>query len=119
MNTAIGISIIVLLVVLSLCAIALTVFAVKWLIEFTLLTKNINDTTTIVKKELEPMLGELNETIVIVNNLAKNIDGQVSTLKKIVSTVVGFASVFAGKFKFLQSSFFKGFMSSFNLFRKK
>ena len=47
------------------------------------------------------------------------LDNQVAVIKKIIATVLGFVSMFAGKFKFLQSSFFKGFLATFNLFRRK
>lgn len=119
MSTAISICTIILLLVLSASIVTVTVFLVKWIIEFTLLTRNINETTTIVKKEIEPILGEVKETMVYVNSIAKNADNQLSTLKKIISTIIGFFTMFAGKFKFLQSSFFKGLFASFNLFRKK
>ena len=117
MSTALTVSLILLVFVIMGAIIATTVYFVKLLIELTLLTKNLDETTTIVKGELEPILGELKETIV--NNLAKNADNQVATIRKIFATVIGFFTMFAGKFKFLQSSFFKGFISSFNLFRRK
>ena len=119
MSTAVSICTIILLLVLSVSIITVTIFLVKWIIEFTLLTRNINETTTIVKKEIEPILGEVKETMVYVNSIAKNADNQLATLKKIVSTIIGFFTMFAGKFKFLQSSFFKGLFASFNLFRRK
>ncbi len=119
MNTAISICLILLLLVLIGAIITLTVYIVKWLIEFTLLTKTLNETTTLFKKEAEPILGELKETMTTINNLSKNIDGQVTSLKKTVLAAVGLVSVIAGKFKFLSGSFFKGFMSAFNLFRRK
>ena len=119
MSTALTVSLILLVFVIMGAIIATTVYFVKLLIELTLLTKNLDETTTIVKGELEPILGELKETMTNVNNLAKNADNQVATIRKIFATVIGFFSMFAGKFKFLQSSFFKGFISSFNLFRRK
>ena len=115
MSTALTVSLILLVFVIMGAIIATTVYFVKLLIELTLLTKNLDETTTIVKGELE----ELKETMTNVNNLAKNADNQVATIRKIFATVIGFFTMFAGKFKFLQSSFFKGFISSFNLFRRK
>ena len=103
MSTALTVSLILLVFVIMGAIIATTVYFVKLLIELTLLTKNLDETTTIVKGELEPILA----------------DNQVATIRKIFATVIGFFTMFAGKFKFLQSSFFKGFISSFNLFRRK
>ncbi len=119
MSTALTASLILLVFVIMGAIIATTVYFVKFLIQLTLLTKNLDDTTTVVKDELKPILGEFKETMVHVNSFAKNADNQMSTIKKIIATIIGFFTMFAGKFKFLQSSFFKGFLSSFNLFRRK
>lgn len=119
MSTALTISLIILVLVIAASVIALTVYVAKWLIELTLLTKNLNETTTVVKNELEPLLGELSATVKHVNELAENANSQINTVKKIISTVLGALSLFAGKFKFLSSSFMKGFFSAFNLFRKR
>ena len=53
MSTALTISLIILVLVIAASVIALTVYVAKWLIELTLLTKNLNETTTVVKNELE------------------------------------------------------------------
>lgn len=119
MSTAIGISLILLILVLIAVIITISVYFVKWLIEFTLLTRNLNETTTIVKGEIEPILSELKQTMASINTIAKNADNQVATLRKAAAAALGLVSMFAGKFKFLSGSFMKGFLSSFNLFRKK
>lgn len=119
MSTALTVSLILLVFVIMGVIIATTVYLVKFLIELTLLTKNLDDTTSVVKKELEPILGELTQTMKSINTIAKNADNQVTSIKKVAATLIGFVTMFAGKFKFLQSSFMKGFLSSFNLFRKK
>lgn len=119
MEPALSLSLIVLVCVLIVAIVAITIYLVKFLIQLTLLTKNLDETTTVVKKEVEPILVEFKETLTTVNSIAKNADNQLATLKKIIATILGFFSMFASKFKFLQSSFFKGFMSSLNLFRRK
>ena len=119
MSTALTVSLILLIFVIMAAVIAITVYLVKFLIELTLLTKNVNDTTTVVKDELKPILGEFRETLTIVNSIAQTANGQLTAIKKIIATVIGAVTIFAGKFKFLQSSFMKGFFSAFNLFRRK
>lgn len=119
MSTAIGISLILLILVLAAAIITLTVYIVKWLIEFTILTRNLNDTTTVVKSEIEPILSELKKTMSTINTIAQSADNQVTSLKKSVAAALGLITVFAGKFKFLSGSFMKGFLSAFNLFRRK
>jgi len=119
MEPALSLSLIVLVCVLIIAIIAISIYLVKFLIQLTLLTKNLDETTTVVKKEVEPILVEFKETLTTVNSIAKNADNQLATLKKIIATIIGFFSMFANKLKFFQSSFFKGFMSSMNLFRRK
>lgn len=119
MSTALTASLILLVIVIICAIIAITIYLVKLLIEMTLLVKNIDETTTIVKKELEPILGELTQTMKSINTITQNAGTQMATVKKVISTVIGFFTMFAGKFKFLQSSFMKGFLASFNLFRKR
>ncbi len=119
MSTTLTISLIILVLVCIAAVISLTVYCIKFLIELTLLTKNLDETTSIVKKEIEPILGELKETMTNVNTFAQNANNQITTAKKIFATVLGFFSMFADKFKFLQGGFMKGFFSAFNLFRRK
>ena len=119
MSTALNICLIILVVVLIIAAITVTVYLVKFLIELCLLTKNLTETTDIVKRELDPIMVEVKEVLHNVNYVTKAASTQFQTIKKIVSTVIGFASMFTGKFKFLSNSFFKGFSSAVNLFRKK
>ncbi len=119
MSTALTVSLILLVLVVIAAIIAITIYFVKFLMELCILTKNLNDTTEIVKKELDPLLSELTETIHNVNIVAKDAGTQINTIKKIISTILGFVSVFAGKFKFLSGSFMKGFLSAFNLFRRR
>ncbi len=119
MSTALTVSLILLILVILAAVIAITVYLVKFLIQLTILTKNLDDTTTTFKEELMPILGEFRETLANVNTIAKTANNQLATIKKITATVIGAVTIFAGKFKFLQSSFMKGFLSAFNLFRRR
>ena len=105
MSTALTVSLILLILVILAAVIAITVYLVKFLIQLTILTKNLDDTTTTFKEELMPILGEFRETLANVNTIAKTANNQLATIKKITATVIGAVTIFAGKFKFLQSSF--------------
>ena len=83
------------------------------------MAKSLTETTDIVKKELDPIMVEVKEVLHNVNYVTKAASTQFQTIKKVVSTVIGFATMFTGKFKFLSSSFFKGFSAAANFFRKK
>ena len=90
MSTALTVSLILLVLVVIAAIIAITIYFVKFLMELCILTKNLNDTTEIVKKELDPLLSELTETIHNVNIVAKDAGTQINTIKKIISTILGF-----------------------------
>ncbi len=119
MSTALTASLILLVFVIIAAIIALVIYVVKFLIELTLLTRNLNETTVMVKKDVEPILSELSTTLKHVNSFAQNADEQITTIRKLISTVVGAITMFAGKFKFLSGSFMKGFIAALALFRKK
>lgn len=119
MSTALGVSLIILIFVVIAAIIATTIYFVKLLIELSLLAHSLNETTSVVKEEIEPILSELSVTLKHVNSLAQDANTQMSNIKKITATIIGAVSIFAGKFKFLSGSFMKGFMSAFNLFRRK
>lgn len=119
MSTAISICTILLLLILCAAVVVLTVFIVKWLIEFTIFTRNLNDATVMIKTDLPPIMEELKQTLKKINELSENADNQVKAIKKSIATIIGLVSMFAGKFKFLSGTFFKGFQAAFNFFKKK
>ena len=119
MSTALNVCLIILVCILIIAIIVLTVYAVKFLIELCILTRNLNETTTIVKREAEPILSELSITLHHVNKFAQSADTQMGNIRKIIATIIGAASFFTGKFKFLSSNFVKGFFSAFNFFKQK
>lgn len=84
-------------------------FLVKLLVDLSKLTKNLDETTSIVKAEVEPTLQELNKALKSVNSIAQNADRQVDSLGKVIENIVGAsANMFtrAGK---LSSGLIKGF----------
>ena len=115
MSTALTVSLIILVFVIIAAIVAVTIYLVKFLMELCLLTKSLNETTEIVNKDLQPILTEFRDTMKSVNAIARNADTQVAALRKFVSAVIGFVSVFAGIFKFLSGSFMKGFLAAFNI----
>jgi len=84
-------------------------FLIKLLIDLSKLTNNVNDTTTVVKSEIEPTLHEFNNALKSINSIAQNADKQVDSLSKLVESLLGIsASVFA-KARNLSGGLFKGF----------
>lgn len=119
MSTVVELSLVLLIFVVIAATIVVSVYLVKLLIELNVLTKNANDTTTIVKNELEPILTELKQTMTSINTIAQNADNQMATVKKVIASAVGLSSVLFGSFGKVSGGFMKGFSSAFNLFRKK
>lgn len=98
-------------------------FLVKLLIDLSKLTKNIDETTTIVKSEIEPTLKELNNALQSINSIAQNANKQVGSLAKLVEDVLGAGSVAFSKAKVLSGGIIKGLVKCltliFKLFLKK
>ena len=92
------------------------VFLVKLLYDLSTLTKNVNETSVLLNKELRPTLYELKETLEAVNSIIHSTDKGVDSLKTAVENVFG-------KTKMLSESLFNGIMKGFvtvmGLFSKK
>lgn len=78
-------------------------FLVKLLFDLSKLTRNVDETTSIVKAELEPTLKELNNALQSINSIAQNADKQVDTLAKTFETMLG-----AGSLAFTRARTFSG-----------
>ena len=78
-------------------------FLVKLIFDLSKLTKNVDETTTIVKTEIEPTLKELNKALQSINSIAQNADKQVDSLAKTFETVLG-----AGALAFTRAKSFSG-----------
>lgn len=113
------------LLVLATAFIVLVVggFLVKLLFDLSKLTKNIDETTSIVKSELEPTFKEFNEALKSINSIAQNADKQVDSISKLLENVFGVGASFFKKATNLSGGIFKGFVkglvSVIKMFLKK
>ena len=77
------------------------VMLVKVLFDISKLTRNIDETTTIVKTELEPTLKNLNKSVEIVSGIIIKTDENIQKVKKFLSKtplkLVGQVSKLSGK----------------------
>lgn len=98
-------------------------FLVKLLFDLSNLTKNIDETTTIVKTEIEPTLEELKKALQSINSIAQNADKQVDTLSKFFENMLGAGSVALLKAKKVSGGLikglFKGLVTVFKMFMKR
>lgn len=98
-------------------------FLIKLLINLSKLTKNINETTEIVKSELEPTFEELNKALKSVSSIAQNADKQVDSLSKLFENILGAGSIAFTRAKKLSGGIFKnvvkGLVELVKLFVKK
>jgi len=83
-------------------------FLIKLLIDLSKLTKNVDETTTIVKSEIEPTLQELNTALKSINSIAQNADKQVNSLAKLFEDVLGASAVMFTRAKNLSGGLLKG-----------
>jgi uncharacterized protein YoxC len=119
MSTTVELSLVLLIFVLIAAIIVVSVYLVRLLIDLNVLTKNVNETTNIVKNDIEPILDELQKTLSSINTMVKDTDDQITSLKKILAAVFGFSTIFCGHFGKISGGFLKGFKSAFSFFRKK
>lgn len=80
----------------------------KLVFDFIKLTKNIDETTTIVKSEIEPTLHEVNNALKSLSSIAQNADKQVDSLSKLVENVLGVSAVAFARAKKLSGGVVKG-----------
>ena len=92
----------------------------KVLFDISHLTKNIDETTTIVKTELEPTLKNINKSVEIVSGVIIKADAGITKMKDFISKtplkLVGQLSKLTGK---AAKGFFGGLCSAFKMFAKK
>ncbi len=98
-------------------------FLIKLLIDLSKLTNNLNETTTIVKTEIEPTMKELNNALKSLNSIAQNADKQVDSLSKIMENLFGIGTLAFTRAKTLSGGLVKGFVKGMvtvvKLFMKK
>lgn len=98
-------------------------FLAKLLFDLSKLTRNMDETTTIIKTEVEPALGELNEALKTLNSITKNANKQVDGLKNSLEGLLSVSSLAFLKAKNLSGGVVKGLSKGFfailKLFLKK
>jgi len=96
------------------------VMLVKVLFDISKLTRNVDETTTIIKTELEPTLKNINKSVEIVSGMIIKTDENIQKVKKFISKtplkLVGQISKLSGK---AAKGFFGGLCSAFKYFAKK
>lgn len=96
---------------------------IKLLIDLSKLAKNVDETTTIVKTEIEPTLKELNKALSSINAIAQNADKQVDSLSKTLESLLGAGVVAFSRAKNfpggLLKGLIKGITTAIKLFGKK
>ena len=83
-------------------------FLIKLLIDLSKLTKNLDETTSIVKSEIEPTLREFNSAMKNVNSIVKNANSKVDTLAKILENVMGVGTLAVTRAKNFSDGLVKG-----------
>lgn len=98
-------------------------FLIKLLIDMSKLVKTLDDTTSLVKSEIEPTIKEFNNALKSINSIAQNADKQVDSLAKFLENILGASAVALTRAKKLSGGLIKGFVKGFvaliKLFIKK
>ena len=91
-------------------------FLVRLLMDLSVLTKNVNETSIILNTELKPTLKELNDTMRSINSIIKSTDEGVESVKTSLESAITKTKEFSES---LLGGFFKGFMTIFSLIKRK
>ena len=96
------------------------IMLVKVLFDISKLTRNIDETATIIKTELEPTLKNINKSVEIVSGVIIKTDESIQKLRGFLSKtplkLLGQVSKLSGK---AAKGFFSGLCSAFKMFSKK
>lgn len=90
-------------------------FLVKLLIDLSVLTKNLNETSTIVNTELKPTLKGINDTLTMVNDIVKNTDKGFGDFKSAIGKVLDKTKIVSGT---IFGGLINGFMTAYKMFKK-
>jgi len=97
-------------------------FVAKLLFDTSKFVRNLDDTTTMVKTELEPTLKDVKEITKTVNEMVQTTDAQMAKIRKITGMLADFTTLGISKASILTSSLAKGAMKGFwsvmKLFKK-
>lgn len=98
-------------------------FLIKLLFDLSKLTKNLDETTSIVKTEIKPTLDEFNKALKSINSIAQNADKQVDSFAKFFDNFMGASALALVRAKKLSGSLIKnlakGIVTVVKLFIKK
>lgn len=119
MTTALEISLIFLIFSTIIIGVIVSVFLIKLLIDLSKLTVNLDETTTLVKREIEPTLKEIKQALNNINSIAQSADKQFNVAKKVLSGVLGASGIALGGLKTISGGFLKGILAGLKLFKKK
>lgn len=98
----------VLVITTAIMLVAVGGFLIKLLVDLSKLTKNLDETTSIVKEEIEPTLDEFNKALKSINSIAQNADKQVDSISKLFENILGASALMFTKAKKLSGGVVKG-----------
>lgn len=93
-------------------------FLTKLIIDLSKLSKNVDDTTTVVKTELKPTLKELNESLRAFNDFLRTTDRNIDKVKTTMGDVLGVSASALSKIGLVSNSLAKGVFKGFSTVMK-
>ncbi len=82
-------------------------FFVKLLIDLSRLSKNLNESATLITNEVQPVIRELNQTIKGINSITQNANRKVDSISKVFEDMMGAGSNILLKARNMSGSFVK------------
>lgn len=98
-------------------------FLVKLLVDLSNLTKNLDETTAIIKAEIKPTFEEFNKALTSLSSIAQNADKQVDSLSNLLENLFGASAIMFSRARKLSGGIIKnvvkGLVTVVKLFLKK
>ena len=96
------------------------IMLVKVLFDLSKLTRNVNETATIIKTELEPTLKNVNKSVAIVSGIIIKADEGVNRIKDAIkNSPLNILTKITSIGSTITKGFFSGLCSDFKIFSKK
>ena len=82
-------------------------FLIKLLIDLSKLSKNLNNSATLITNDIRPVIKEIDQTVKGINSITQNANQKVDSISKIIEDMIGAGSNMIVKAKSFSGNFVK------------
>ena len=107
------------LIILIITFIVMSGFIIKLLIDTSKLVQNLDETTNLIKTELEPALKEVNKIVSGLNIFKTETDGKIKIAKKVIASVLGMSTLAIFGLRNISNGLVKDFCTGLKIFMRR